>query len=161
MAAGELGILLRWWGGGDASQGEVVGDFRASGGHNMPIASVCQLQEQPADGRSHNRCGGDKRRRSRPVAQVQEPTCYGSDDEPQRDREDDEEHDPCSQLMLASRIEGHSREHRKGRGDDSAHAARDGEDDKDDAVVELGLGNRIYITPLDGELPPPGREVSA
>jgi hypothetical protein len=32
------------------------------------------------------------------------------------------EHDPCSQLMLASRsIEGHSREHCKGRGDDSAH----------------------------------------
>ena len=48
-------------------------------------------------------------------------------------------HDPCSQLMLASRsIEGHSREHRKGRGDDNAHAARDGEHDKDDAVVELG-----------------------
>ena len=78
-------------------------------------------------------------RRSQPVAQVQEPTCYGSEDEPQRDREDDEEHDPCSQLMLAAwSIECHSREHRKGHGDDSAHAARDGEHDKDDTVVVLG-----------------------
>ena len=100
---------------------------------------LCQLQEQPAHGRSRNRCGGDERRRSQPVARVQEPTCYGSKDEPQRDREDDEEHDPCSQLMLAAwSIEGHSGEHRKGRGDDSPHAAGNREHDKDDAIVELG-----------------------
>ena len=65
---------------------------------------------------------------------------YGSEDEPQRDREDDEEHDPCSQLMLAAwSIEGHSREHRKGRGDDSAHAARDGEHDKDELGHEATM----------------------
>ena len=46
--------------------------------------------------------------------------------------------DPYSQLMLVARIiEGHSREHRKGHGDETAHAARDGEHDKDDAVVVL------------------------
>jgi hypothetical protein len=39
-------------------------------------------------------------------------------------------------MLAAWSIEGHSREHRKRRGDD----------------------NRIYITPLDSELPPPGRE---
>jgi hypothetical protein len=41
-------------------------------------------------------------------------------------------------MLAAWSIEGHSREHRKGRGGDSAHAARDREHDKDDTVVVLG-----------------------
>jgi hypothetical protein len=40
-------------------------------------------------------------------------------------------------MLVARIIEGHSREHRKGHGDETAHAARDGEHDKDDAVVVL------------------------
>ena len=59
-------MSLRWWGGGGRLPGW---------GTTCPSHLLCQLREQPAHGRSRNRCGGDERRRSQPVAQVQEPTC--------------------------------------------------------------------------------------